>query len=260
MFRGLSSILFILFSCHSFAEFSLNDLDQKEFDSISKEFSANFMHTSVSPASTLGEIWGIEIGVVGGVTSAPKFGALVKEQKPTEDIEYLPHAGALAVLTIPFGITLEATALPEQTSDNVSYEMMSAAFKWTFSKYLGLPSLDMAVKAHYSSSELSYTDTISGVETKVTLDTSVYGAHLVMSGEFLFIEPYFGFGLAKGSMDLNSGVSIFNFTAEKNQSTSQSSSHVFAGLQLNLFFIHIGAEYSKAFGTDKYTGKVSFYF
>lgn len=259
--RTLLSIVLMLLTFNAYADFKLKDIDKADFKGISEEFAANFMHTSVSPASSLGNIWGVEVGFIAGITEAPKVGNLVKEQDSSENIDKLPHAGILAIATIPLGITGEMTFIPEQSSDNFKFETKSLAAKWTF---LSKPFIDMAVKAHYSNTEFKYTDTISSVKTTVSIDQKVYGGHLVLSTDLFIIEPYVGFGFAKGSTDIGAtgNVSIFDssFSTSSSKSNEISGDHIFAGVQLNLLLIHIAGEYSKIFDTEKFTAKFSLYF
>lgn len=262
--KKILNTFFILVISHTYADFSLDDLNKADLDNLSKEYSANFMHTSVSGASSLGEIFGFEIGLVGGVTDSPKLNELIKETDPSEDNEQLPHAGILGMVSVPFGITGELSFIPSQSSDNFEFQTTSLALKWNFSEYLPIPLIDIAARMHYSTSEFKYTDRVDSVDTTVTLDQSVFGAHLVASASLVLVEPYAGIGFARGSTDLGTSgnVTIFDttFTSSTSQSTSVTSAHLFAGVQLNLLFVKLGGEYSRAFGTNRYTGKLSFYF
>ncbi|MBI3017647.1 MAG: hypothetical protein HYY62_06615, partial [Deltaproteobacteria bacterium] len=51
----------------------------------------------------------------------------------------------------------------------------------------------------------------------------------------------------------------FNATLTTGQSASSSetSSHLYTGLQFTTLFLGIGAEYSRSFGADRFTGKLS---
>ena len=51
----------------------LTNLSTAEVDELFEEFSTNFIHTAVSPAKGLGDIWGIEVGLVAGVTPTSKL-------------------------------------------------------------------------------------------------------------------------------------------------------------------------------------------
>ncbi len=80
---------------------TLNNIDRGELDSVVKEFSANFTHTTVSPAKSLGHLWGFEVGVIAGITKTPKLNALVKEVSPNTTVDKIPHGGILAMLPCP---------------------------------------------------------------------------------------------------------------------------------------------------------------
>ena len=97
------------------SDIELDNLSQQDVDDISEEFSANFVHSTVSGASTMGSIFGFEVGIVGRVSDASKIGALVKEQDANSDVSSLYDAGLMAQVSIPFGITAEMVYLPEWT-------------------------------------------------------------------------------------------------------------------------------------------------
>lgn len=248
---------------------SLDLLTQQQADSVSKEFSANFIHTAVAPASGLGEIFGLEVGLVAGITESPEIDKLSKSFDSSSSVDKLPHAGILGSVTIPFGLTAEVTLIPEVGGD-VKFEHTSYALKWTFSQMLKLP-FDLAARIHGSSSTLSYKDVINNsstsntdVNTTVTYDTSSFGYNLSISKKLLFVEPYFGVGRVSTDTEIKTNattnVSIFSFSAANSYKSSNSGFHMFAGLNLNLFLLKIGAEYSKVMSVSRYTGKLSFYF
>src|SRR5437016_3186385 len=86
----------------------LQNLDEAEFKKVVGDFSTNFLHTSVSGASTLGHIFGFEIGVVGGQTKTPHIETLAHEVDPGAKADKIPQAALLGVLSVPLGFTVEA--------------------------------------------------------------------------------------------------------------------------------------------------------
>ena len=255
--------LFLFLLLSSFSTFantpSLENLDQADVDAVTEELAANFVHTAVQPAGTLGSIFGFEVGLIAGVTETPEMERIVKETDPTTTVDMIPHAGILGVLTIPFGITGELTFIPERTISDVTIENTTFALKWTATdSVLSLP-FDLAVRAHYSSNTFSYKDTISSVDTTVAFDTTSIGANVTAGIDLLIFEPYVGLGYVSSDSDvtLTGNVSIFNFTTSSSASASHSGAHFFAGTNINLLFLNIGAEYANIYGNSRYTAKLS---
>jgi len=93
---------------------SLDNITSSDLEGISKEFSANFVHRPVSSAAPLGDIIGVEIGLIAGQTDAPKIKEISQREDPTNsDVDSLYHAGIHVAVSVPFGITGELIALPE---------------------------------------------------------------------------------------------------------------------------------------------------
>jgi hypothetical protein len=237
-------------------------LTQEQADSISKEFSSNFVHTIVAPASSLGDIFGFEVGVIGGITKTPAVDRLSKSFDANATIDKIPHAGLIGSVSLPFGFTTELGVIPEVGSD-IKIEHKSYALKWTFSQFIKMP-FDLAIRVHGSNSKLSYSDVISNVNTTVSYDMSSLGAHLTLSKKFLFIEPYAGVGTVSTDTDISTAgtttVSLFSFSASEKYSSSNSGTHLFLGANVNLLLFKVGLEHSKIVDVNRTTAKLSFYF
>ena len=179
---------------------SLNLISKEQADAISDEFAANFVHTHVSGASSLGTVFGIEAGLMAGLTSTPKLNAVSQSFDSTAEIDKVPHLGLLAAVSVPLGFTGEITYIPSTESSDFSIEHMSYGIKWTFTEVFDF-FLDMAVKVHGSSSKVSFNDIVnnsstgnSNVDTKIQYETSSFGYQLLASKKLLFVEPYVGIG------------------------------------------------------------------
>ncbi len=253
-------------------DIQLDDLTQQDVDNISEEFSANFVHTTVSGAKPLGSVFGFEVGVIGKVSDAPKLGELVKEQSSSADISSVYDAGLMAQVSVPFGITGELVYLPEMSLADIKASRTSLGLKWTLSdSILPIPFMNVALRAHYSMAELKYADVINNTSTgnldvnsEIGVETSSYGANVTVSFDLLALEPYAGIGYVSSDTDINvnasGGTSIFNFTSAQSASSSSSGLHYFVGAQANLLFFKLGAEYSNVYGVDRVAGKISFGF
>lgn len=253
------------------SDIELDNLSQQDVDDISEEFSANFVHSTVSGASTMGSIFGFEVGIVGRVSDASKIGALVKEQDANSDVSSLYDAGLMAQVSIPFGITAEMVYLPELELSGLSVNRTSFGAKWTITDGLLVLPFNLAVRAHYSTSDLSYSDVINNASTggnnvnaDIGIESKSYGANVTASLDLLMVEPYAGIGYVSSDTDINvnasGGADIFSYTSAQSASSSSSGLHYFVGAQANLLIFKLAAEYSNVYGIDRVTGKIAFGF
>jgi hypothetical protein len=257
---------------------SLNNITDENFQALIKEFSANQNFYTVSPASSLGKVFGFELGMVAGVTNTPDFDKIVKTVSPTaKNVDMLPHASLLGRFSVPYGITAEIQYFPKKTISGVSYKQSGGSLGWTVTDvfFTELP-VTLATKAFYTSSKLSFGTTINNsttanqnVDVTAAIDDKIYGVQLLASREFFgFVEPYLGLGYAKakGTFGIDgSGTATYSFfsttfTAATSATSKPKSAQLIGGLNLQALFFVLGAEYVKVFGTSLYNGKVSFRF
>lgn len=71
---------------------TFQNLSEQDFKKVVRDLSANFVHTSVSGASPLGDIFGFEVGIVGGVTNTTELNRYSQEVDPSSKVARLPHA------------------------------------------------------------------------------------------------------------------------------------------------------------------------
>ncbi len=258
---GLLSTLILVSGWAQAATLAFDQLTEEQTKSIIKEFSANFTQTSVSGASPLGDIFGFEIGVIGGLTTTDEIDKLAKSADPSLTVDKLPHASLVALVTVPFGVTLEANLVPEVGSDDFKFSNMGLAAKWSLtSSVIELP-LSLALKAHYMKTKLKFKQTVSSVDANVDFDDTVTGAMLMVSKKFVFVEPYFGYGMVSGNGDFSvQGTTQFFQSGVSNYSAKQTGSHLVLGAELGLLIFKVGAEYAQLFGTSRYTAKVALSF
>lgn len=263
----LITLLSIALSSWSAAaqDLTLQNLTAEDFKKIVKDFSAVFNHTSVSGASSLGDIFGFEIGVVGGITNTKRIDSLADSGSGTnQEADQIPHGELLGVLTVPFGITAEAGFIPKVGSDEFKFNTYTLAVKWTPTDiFLELP-LSLAIKAHLTKTAAEFNQTIQNVPTKFDYDNTITGFTLLASKNFVLVEPYVGFQFlsAKGEMTVTGSTTVFDtsFTQSMSADANVSSTGFLAGAELKLLFFKLGAEYATLFGTSRYTGKLSFFF
>ena len=257
--------------------FNLNNLDLGDFNALLNEFNANAQYSTVTPASSLGGLGGFELGVVGGMTKAPDTLALVKKNAPTTTLkDELYHAGALARLGLPYGVTGELLYIPKITVSSAHLKRWGLGAQWTLTDSVldELP-LNIAVKGYYTKTTLDYSQNIQNSSTAnipvaatIALDSSLWGLMALASYKILVFEPYVGFGWSKAKGTLNvdaaGSATIFNTTVfasgTKSYDSSPTSMQYFAGLDIRLAFFSLGAEYLRGFGKNSYNGRVSFRF
>ena len=248
---------------------SFTNLSQSDVDNIEREMSANTNLHDVLPPSSLGSIFGFELGVVGGVTKTPNINGLVQEANSSASLSEVPHAALVGALTIPFGITAEATYLPSMSMSDVTYQEYALALKWTMTDGTALP-LNIAIRGIYAHSSFSFNQTVTDptlgpVNVSVTNTDAVAGGQLLLSPKYIpLLEPYVGIGYLTGNGSLNvagnTTSTLFNFTQSQSASSAVTTSQILIGLDVHLLLIGIGAEYSHAFGTDSFSGKLSLKF
>lgn len=265
----LAAIFLTLWTSQSRADFNLNYISQTQFNDTIRELSANGNWASVTPPSSLGSIFGVELGVVGGATDTPSLDAIVYQQSG-QNLKLLPHASLMAQLTIPLAITFEATYVPKTTLSGASYQMTGGAVKWTPTDGIMILPVNLAFRGFYTSTELSFSQTINNVTvtTPVTgtikYGGQVSGVQVMVSPKLIpILEPYAGVGYltGKGKFDVTASTgTIFDFTSSQSSEATNSSSQVFFGLDIRLLLLSFGAEYSQAFGTKTYNARLSLRF
>lgn len=257
----------ILVPAISFADTpSFNNLTGSDYDQIVKELSGNFSYSTLTPASSLGGLWGFEFGVVGGVTKTPEILNLVKKNNANFNESKFPHAGALLRIGAPLGFTAEAVILPKITASDLDISQFGGSVMWTATD-VAFPELPVtvAVKGFVNSTKLGFNQKISGRDVRLDFKNSILGGQLLVSKKLLVFEPYVGLGFAKATGDLEitsaDPVAIFILQSGARTATSKpSSAQLLVGTDVRLLFIALGAEYQRAFGTDSFSGRLSFRF
>lgn len=265
--RGLVASLFFA----SFASSSANaqniafsQISEGDFQQIAKEVSANFTHTSVSGATSLGSIFGFQLGVVLGQTKTPGLNSIVKRADPNINLDEVLHGGLLGQLTIPAGVTFEALVLPSVGSKDFKVKNTSLAVKWTLTEYLLELPVDLAVKGFYTKSEMDMKQRISNADQSITLDDKMMGLAVLVSKSFGVIEPYAGLVHNKANVDMGyaGGTNIFasTYTTSQSATVNTSSTGYLLGAEAKLLFFNAGIEYTRIFSTNRYTAKLAFSF
>ncbi len=262
--------LFIASSAAFGAGPGFTNLTQDDFDKVINELSANSTFHSVTGAGSLGSVFGVEVGLVGGLTNTPEINRLSKTVDASADVGRLPHASLLAAVSVPLGFTGELLVFPSVSVGDIKYQQFGGAIKWTATEALVLP-FNLAARAFITKNEIAFKQTLNNattgnvpVEVTVTQENSQTGLQLLVSPNLPVFEPYAGIGMvsAKGKVAMTGATTgtIFGFTSAQNAESSPSSTQYLLGLNVNLLILNLGIEYSRAFGTDSYNAKFGFKF
>ncbi len=258
-------ILTLSLASVTWAATSFTSLTQDDYDKVTKEFSGNFVHPSVSGADTLGKIFGVETSIVAGQTSSPNIDAIVKRSGASGGLSNLYNGGLLVALSVPLGFTGEIVYFPKTTISDSSFQTTSLGLKWTASESVLILPLNLAFRGIYTSSEFSFNQTLSGTTATVTNKNTVTGLQVLVSPKLPFVEPYVGIGMLSASNSLGvTGTTgtIFDTTLTTSQSSDNkaSSTQLIAGVNAKLLLFSLGAEYSKAFDASRLGVKFGFAF
>lgn len=255
-------MLSLFISIPAFAQ-QLNNLSKSDVENVTEEFGANFAHTVVAAPETNGG-WGVEIGVAGGITSSPKFKGVVEDSGGDgKDFKNIYHAGVFGRVHIPFDIFAEVSLLPEQEFSDVKIKSQSFGAGWNVGGFFNWP-VDLAIGFSRGTGEVSFSQaqdlatSTPAADVKFETATTIYYAGL--SKTFLFVTPYVKFGAASIDGELDATGNILTYQAQQSEEVSLSGGYMAAGLNVNIFFLKIGAEYSKIIDVSRTSVKLSFDF
>lgn len=255
-----------LFTCAAFGQtIPLQNIDRAEFSKIVSDFSANAQHTSVSGASSLGEIFGFELGLVAGVTNTPEINKVAKSADPNANVSRLPHAELIGSLSVPAGVTVDFGFIPKVGSKEFKFNSYALGAKWTFSDLLSELPVSLALKGQFAKSQLQFNSVIQSVDTDFKYDNAITSFLFLVSKDLGLFEPYAGIGTASttGKMVVNGSSQVFSdpeYSASQSASASKSSTVLMLGSEVKLGFVKLGLEYARLYSTNGFTGKLAFYF
>lgn len=248
---------------------TFDNLSDSDFKTIAKDFSSLFIHTSATPPTSLGKIFGVEAAAIVGAAQVPGIESISKRVDPTAKIPYAPFAFIYGAVSIPMGVTIETNLLPQVKVSGFEMSHYGAAIKWSLVDSI-LPNLpfDLAIKTYYSKSKLDFTQFIPSPATTVNVgfDNSMFGAETVFGVSLPLLQPYAGIGYVNSQSDL-SGIaqtdpsfSMFADNVSKSKKTSVSSARYIVGCQFNLANLKTTLEYNNVFGNNRLAAKVGFAF
>ncbi|MBT4761527.1 MAG: hypothetical protein HOO06_07515 [Bdellovibrionaceae bacterium] len=253
-----------LLSHTALANISFESMDQNDVDGVVQDLASGFTHVSLRPASALGTIFGIEVAGYVGTTAADKISTLTRAADANAGEIILPHAGLAAAISVPYGVGLEFNLVPSFDADGAGFSSNSFAAKWTLTKgMLDLP-VDLSVSASMANLSMSLAQSVPGATGQYDFDTTNTTLMFMISKDFMFIEPYFGFGSVSISGDTKFNATAsdsgFTFTTGNSISSSLSGTQLVAGVQLNLLFLTLGFETGTVMGASRSSFKLGLKF
>jgi hypothetical protein len=253
--------LALVVSFSAFGElFNLPQLTPAQTTPVLNTLGSLLFFRPVEPATGYGKIWGIGVGVSAGATSTAGISSVVTGLSGS----YLPAGEINLGVTVPMGITIEGGILPTFTYQSSSIGKTSIGAKWQMNKVLftTLP-VDVAVRFGLTNASLSYTQTSGGPTVNVSYGSTLLTANLIVSKNFVVLEPFAGIGLVNQSSTLTGTGSgtIFGtgYPAATTSTTSAGAAlWMHAGVLLNLQILRVSASVDYAFDLVSFNGKVGF--
>ncbi len=265
------SLIAMTFSLQTFGNsniFTDEDFGKAEFKKASKDLVSAFAHTTNSGGSSLGSIWGVEVGIVAGGLDAKNIREVAEEvsgSSAPDELKFLPYAGIIAGVSLPFGIGGELSLIPKTDIDDASFSNQSIALKWSITDMIPLVGsfspLKITTRFAYGSTDLNASFSASGNSTE-TVDFSIKNTEIgVTAGFNLFlIEPYIGLSSVSSDSDLNASTNNTSIPVqfrERNFDTSLSGTRTILGVLFKLPLLRFGLEMSNMQSTNRYTAKLS---
>jgi hypothetical protein len=231
---------------------TLQNLDSSQTTAVLKTFGANFAFRPLETPSDYGRNLGFAIGLGGGLTSA----SAITEAIPGVTMSQIPNANVILGLQLPKGFGIEAGFLPQVSVSGLSFNSWGGDVKWNAGAGLGkLLPVDVAVRAMYSKTSMSYSQTVTSpapATGTIALSTQAWGVNVSASKKLPLIEPYAGFGWISqtGELSQTGSLSLFNtsLTTSNSWSTTNSGLWAFAGLQVRLFVFNLTTQYDSQMG------------
>jgi hypothetical protein len=269
----VSRYSYIFFTCFLISSFAnadtptFDNLTDADFDTIAKDFSGLFVHTSATPPTSLGKVFGVEAAIIAGAAEVPGVESISKRFDPTVELPYAPFAMLYGAVSVPMGFTIETNLLPDTDVENLNLKHLGVGVKWSVTDvfFENLP-FDLAVKTFYSSSEIGFTQTVPtggpAVNVDVGFENKMHGLEVLLGWDAMIVQPYVGAGYVSSRSDLR-GVaaadptySLFLDNVSQSKSTSVSSARLIAGCQFNLALIKTSVEYNNVFGNNRVAVKL----
>jgi len=266
--KYLLVFLFLLANPAVADEPTFDNLSDEDLELITQEFSAMFVHTSATPPTALGKVFGIEAGIIASAVKSKSIEEISKRVDSNAEVPFLPSAVIFGAVSVPYGFTIETNILPEVELSGLEASHYGAGVKWSLTDNL-LPDLpfDLAVKTYYSKSEVSFNQVIPGSgQVDVGFENSMYGADVLFGLDLVAIQPYVGAGFVNSDSEIDGtaaadpSYSLFLDNVSRSKKSSAESMRLTAGCQFNLTLLKLTAEYNRVFDRDRLSVKLGLAF
>lgn len=257
----ITSFLFaaLLWSQPAFSEgvFTLPQLSTSQTDPVFRTLAAGFFYRPVEPASDFGALGGFSVGAaLNGVSTGAVSTIFTGMSTP-----FLPTAMLMGAVGLPKGITIEGGFVPSLTYQGSTFSNIAFGAKWTLTRsvFTKWP-VDLAIRANYTSSGLSYTQSISGGTVAVRYGSGIFSANLVASYPLPFLEPFVGLGFITDSSTLSGTGTASLFGASfpvgtNTYSEGRATPWLYGGVKLHLTLLKISASYDFLYGISSWSLK-----
>lgn len=247
----------------------IDQISKSDLRKVGNEFAANFSHTAVAAPETEG-IWGVEVGLIAGITKSPKFSDVVDQAGGTgSDFKNIYTAGLMARAHFPYNLFVEATALPSRDISDVTVKNGTLGLGWNAGASFGLP-LDLAVGVDVSNSTVQFDQVINNTSTgntdvnsQINLKSKTRVLWVGISKKFLFLTPYAKVGAYRSESDVTVDATtgtIFGFSNSQSESVSTTGSYAAVGANLQFFLFRLGIEGSTSASVQRVAAKLSLAF
>lgn len=263
------SIAALTFSFSAFGQdniFTDAGFSQENFKLASKDLVSAFAHTTNSGGSSLGSLWGVEAGVVFGALDADNLTKAAKSvsNDVPDEFKYIPYAGIVAGVALPFGIGGELSFVPKTSVGDGSFANQSIGLRWAITDMVPLVGswspLKITARAAFGSADFKSSFSATGGSTE-TVDFELKNTEFGVTAGFNFflVEPYLGLSTVKSSSDLaaTSDISLPGINPNARFSADLSGARTILGVLLKLPLLRIGLEMSNMQSTTRYTAKIS---
>lgn len=264
--KAILAILFITalgsqtYAQSSDAIFTDLDFNQQDFSDMSKDLTGAFSFTTNSSASSLGSLWGFEVGLVAGITPADNIKRIAEEMSgdAQDELKYLPSGGLIGGVALPFGIGVELNLIPKLDFGDVSFSNTQIAARWEITNMIPIVGafspLKLALRLSHGNTGFDYS---SGEESaEISLKSNEIAA--LASVNLILIEPYLSVSHVKSTGDLDAESKNPLFPLTRSFDSSFKGTKLTTGLLFKLALIRFGLEYSTLNDIERYTAKLSF--
>lgn len=249
------------------AEIRLNNLTIAEFENVFKEFSTNFLHSPVSGASSLGKEWGVEFGLVGGLTQTSYTNNIVRRLDSGNDLSWMYNFYFTGALTWQYGLTADVAFMPKVDMGSYNYTNYAFGLKWTATESVlqNLP-VALAVRAHMSHAQMIFPLLVqlNTVKTNGTFNSDMTELAVQASRKFGPVEGYIGGGWLQAAGDLGTDGfgTIYSplFTTSQKASTTQSDFEWLIGASYPVSSMTFSTEVDYVFATFRVNVKFGYTF